>query len=139
LKASTQADKGWQFIRHTSQSNCGQGRSSVERLFLDVIKPLSRQQLKTAAERLQRMFQTDIKETARRRLETASFKVESQKDVVAAQNPERILQLGYALVLDANGQALTSAGKVRQQTAAFNIQFKDGTVGATLKEEPHNE
>jgi exonuclease VII large subunit len=59
--------------------------------------------------------------------------------VVAAQNPERILQLGYALVLDANGHALTSAGKVRQQKTAFNIQFRDGTVGATLKEEPQDE
>jgi exodeoxyribonuclease VII large subunit len=138
LKAGNQVDKSWQFIEHTSVSHCEYGRIAVEHLFSDVIKPMSRRQLKAATECLERTVHTDISQAARRRLEIASFKLESHKDVVVAQNPQRILQLGYALVLDTQGKPLVSAERLRQQSA-FNIQFRDGTVSAQINGDKHNE
>jgi exodeoxyribonuclease VII large subunit len=51
-----------------------------------------------------------------------------------AHDPERTLERGYALLLDAGGEPLTSAGALRQ-AGTFDARLADGTVAARVTTE----
>jgi exodeoxyribonuclease VII large subunit len=53
---------------------------------------------------------------------------------LAAHDPQRTLERGYALVESAAGEPLTSATRAREHTRA-RVRFADGTVGARIEED----
>ncbi len=57
----------------------------------------------------------------------------AQSAALRAHDPERTLERGYALVLDAGGEPLATASAVREK-GSFDIRLADGTVGAQVSE-----
>jgi exodeoxyribonuclease VII large subunit len=53
---------------------------------------------------------------------------------LAAHDPERTLERGYALVADRDGEPLTDTGAART-ARKLNIRFHDGRVPARVSEE----
>ena len=68
---------------------------------------------------------------ADKRLSDASHALEMVGARIAAGDPRRILEKGYALALDAKGVKLSSASGVRPGDA-FQMMFADGTVRGTV-------
>jgi exodeoxyribonuclease VII large subunit len=54
---------------------------------------------------------------------------------LAAHDPQRTLERGYALVQSPTGEAIASAAAAREHTAV-RVRFADGAVGAALEEHP---
>jgi exodeoxyribonuclease VII large subunit len=65
-------------------------------------------------------------DTARRRTDLERLAL-----ALAAHDPERTLERGYALVEDGRGEPLTSADAARK-AAKLNVRFQDGRVPAQV-------
>jgi exodeoxyribonuclease VII large subunit len=70
----------------------------------------------------------DCRAARRRHLESLAL-------ALAAHDPQRALERGYALVSDRRGEPTTSAAAARR-ARELNVRFADGTVPARIDEEP---
>jgi exodeoxyribonuclease VII large subunit len=103
-----------------------------ERTTLSRASVLSRKSLAAAAsgERAARRARTDalaLDRTASAALERRRRDLDRMLATLAAHDPQRTLERGYALVEDAAGEPVTSASTAREQTA-LTIRLHDGRV-----------
>ncbi len=68
-----------------------------------------------------------LPQAVRLQMETASLRLTSLHDFVRSQDPVDVLKRGYAMVLDAHGQAVTDAAHVRGKTTV-TLRMRDGQV-----------
>jgi exodeoxyribonuclease VII large subunit len=67
-----------------------------------------------------------------RRIERARQTFDSTWRLVSSLSHERVLERGFALVRDASGNAITSAGQVAPGDA-FRVEMRDGSIEATAR------
>ena len=79
---------------------------------------------------LERKTQAAIGDCRRRR----PRELERLALALAAHDPQRTLERGYALVQSPSGEPLSSAARVREQ-ARVRLRFADGDLGARIEEE----
>lgn len=68
---------------------------------------------------------------ARQRLEWSNVRLQSHADYILSQDPLRILQRGYAMLLDAAGQPVPALANARLQTG-LRLRLRDGEAPVQL-------
>ncbi|MFN9476756.1 exodeoxyribonuclease VII large subunit [Acidovorax sp.] len=87
--------------------------------------------LRFVADAANRAFD-DVATRSRQAVVTAKTNTQALMREIAGQGPEKTLSRGFALVRDADGNAITSASSTEAQVT---IQFRDGVRSAQLRED----
>lgn len=117
---STVQQQAQQQVRHAkelSQQNLAQ------------VQSLARHQLQAAKADVPRLM-GEVEQQARRALVQAQRQSEALMREIAGQGPKKTLARGFAVVRDAQGNTITSAGTQEQ---AITIEFRDGRRTAQLQ------
>lgn len=124
------SDYAWRSIQQSAQRQVKQAaRLTTERY--TKTQTLAHQQLTNAATR-SKHHQHSIMKNAQQHIVQAQRNSEHLRDIVLLHRPSRVLQQGYALLMDTKAQqALTSSTQLYPEQTV-NILLKDGSAAAQI-------
>lgn len=140
-------DAAWQALARATESGQQQVRETVSNArqqMSDASQAVERQHLRVAerarrevAVRQQALAQLRndvVPQAALQRIETAGLRLESLADFVRSQDPVQVLERGYAIVMDEQGNAVTDAAAAVARSQ-LNIRMRDGHLLASPVQE----
>ncbi len=129
-QAQQQSNQQLQKIQRDSRQQIKQATISISH-YVDSIRQQAGNQLKQANELTEQYYQQN-KGLAYQSMTQAKKDSEHLREIILLQNPRNVLQQGYAMIKDDNGQILTSATQLQPQQT-IHIEMRDGEVLANVE------